>query len=138
LSASDAELLRTLRAGVDEGRVRLEFDHRRLDHMDSPVAVQADSNIWIYAGILVTAAVWWRLGTRAGLAAAALSLLLYLAAGRRYVRRRVERRVREVALQDTAVWRKLWRFGGIALAADGERCAAPDGNWMEFVRCRQR
>jgi hypothetical protein len=134
--ASAAELLRALRRLIADGAVRLELDLKRLDHIDSPVAVEADSNIWIYGGVLVCAAVFWRIGLWPGVAAIAAALALYFTAGRAYVRRRIKRRVEERALADSELWRKLWRFGGLALVehATGARCAAPDGNWMALVR----
>ncbi|MBV9522277.1 MAG: hypothetical protein JO010_05765, partial [Alphaproteobacteria bacterium] len=64
--------------------------------------------------------------------------------GRAYVRRRVAMRVHERALQDSDLWRRLWRFGGVRLVPRGaddpaakqriEPCAAPEGNWMALVR----
>ncbi len=55
-----------------------------------------------------------------------------------YVHRRIERRVREIALSSAQRWRMLWAFGGVTLIGpDSDRakiCAAPKGNWMEFVR----
>lgn len=132
---SAEDLFRDLRRLVARGALRLELDFARLDHIDSPVAVEADSNIWVYALIVVCAVVFWRVGTWPGIAAVAVSLALYLTAGRRYVRRRLASRVHERALADGDVWRRLWRFGGVALIDDGgARCAAPDGNWMALVR----
>jgi hypothetical protein len=135
--ASAEDLFRDLRLLVARGALRLELDFARLDHIDSPVAVEADSNIWVYVSIVVCAAIFWRAGTWPGVAAVAISLALYLTLGRRYVRRRLARRVHERALADGEVWRRLWRFGGVALIDDeGGRCAAPDGNWMALVRRR--
>src|SRR5579859_3949452 len=137
--ASDVELLRALRRLIAEGALTLELDMKRLDHIDSPVGVEADSNIWVYGAIPLCALVFWQLGLRPGLATVALAFVLYFTLGRRYVRRRLARRVRERALHESALWRRLWRFGGVALvdvAAGGTRCAAPEGNWMALVRAR--
>jgi hypothetical protein len=132
---SDKDLFRELRLLVAQGMLRLELDLARLDHIDSPVAVEADSNIWVYGLIAVCAIVFWWEGALSGVAAIAVSLVLYLTAGRSYVRRRLTRRVHERALGDGEIWRRLWRFGGVALVAEGaERCTAPDGNWMALVR----
>jgi hypothetical protein len=129
-------LLRTLRGLIADGAVRLELDLARLDHIDSPVAVEADSNIWIYGGVLASGIVFWRAGLWPGIATVAAGLTLYVTAGRAYVRRRLRRRVEERALAESELWRRLWRFGGVALVerASGSRCAAPDGNWMALVR----
>jgi hypothetical protein len=134
------DLFRELRALLARGTLRLELDVGRLDHMDSPVAVEADSNVWVYGSIAVCALVFWQGGTYPGLAAIAVSLVLYFTVARRYVRRRLIRRVHERALGDGEVWRRLWRFGGVTLveegreAGDAGRCAAPQGNWMAMVR----
>jgi hypothetical protein len=136
-SASDVELLRGLRRLIEAGAVRLELDLRRLDHIDSPVAVEADSNIWVYGAIPVCGLGFWAFGVIAGAASVVLALAVYFTLGRTYVRRRLARRVRERALQETAIWRRLWRFGGVALVDDAAmRCAAPDGNWMAMVRTK--
>ncbi len=136
--ASAADLLRGLRGLVESGKIRIELDFGRLDHMDSPVGVEADSNIWVYVGLPICALVFWQLGLWPGIAAAAVFVGLYFTAGRSYVRRRLTRRVYEQVLQDSELWRKLWRFGGVTLAhgegAAAARCTAPDGNWMALVR----
>jgi hypothetical protein len=137
--ASADALFRELRALLARGRLRLELDLARLDHMDSPVAVEADSNIWVYGAIAVCAVVFWQLGTYPGLAAIAVSLALYFTVARRYVRRRLVRRVHDRALGDGEIWGRLWRFGGVTLVEEGNgdadgRCIAPQGNWMALVR----
>src|SRR5262249_53446791 len=95
-------------------------------------------NIWVYGAIPLCAVAFWQLGVWPGVAAVAASLALYFTAGRAYVRRRLRRRVEERALQDTELWRRLWRFGGVTLVEqpNGARCAAPDGNWMALARTR--
>lgn len=139
---SAADLLRELRGLVERGEVRIELDFRRLDHMDSPVGVEADSNVWVYAAIPVCGLVFWQFGVWPGAAAVAASLALYFTLGRTYVRSRLTRRVHERALQDSDLWRRLWRFGGVVLVdgkaggGEAQRCAAPEGNWMALVRSR--
>jgi len=133
--ASADELFRDLRLLIERGDLRLELDLVRLDHIDSPVAVEADSNVWVYGLILVCVAAFWQGGTWPGVAAIGMSLLLYFTVARAYVRRRLSRRVHERALGDGGVWRRLWRFGGVTLVGLGAaRCVAPDGNWMALVR----
>jgi hypothetical protein len=136
--ASPDVLLRGLRGLIESGAVRLELDLGKLDQMDSPVAVEADSNIWVYGAIPFCALVFWQFGLWPGLASIAAGLALYFTVGRAYVRRRLAVRVHERALRNSELWRRLWRFGGVMLidAANGARCAAPDGNWMALVRAR--
>jgi len=128
-------LFRALRRLHAEGRLRLSLDFKRLDHMDSPVSVQADSNIWAYATLAVTLVALWVGGWTAALAVAVLGIAAYYSLGRVYVRRRLERRVEDSALASLETWRALWRWGGIALLPQsGEECRAPEGNWMALVR----
>ena len=137
---SARDLFLRLRALIDSGALGLELDLKRLDHMDSPVGVEADSNLWIYPGILATGLAFWFVGLYAGIAVAVAALALFLTAGRAYVRRRLVRRVHQRALQELEIWRKLWRFGGVRLVpragseGKAQPCAAPEGNWMALVR----
>jgi hypothetical protein len=135
---SAGELLATLRRRLAEGTVELRVEPKRLNHIDNPVAVEADGNIWAYAALFIAALLWWRWGMTSGLAALALGVVVYLTLGRAYVHRRIERRVRRDALDDLEKWRKLWRFSGLTLTAKDRRdlapCASPDGNWMAFTR----
>ncbi len=135
---SAKDLLQRLQLLYQEGKVVIEIRARKLDHMDSPVAVEADSNIWAYGLFVVTGLVWWQFGTIPGVICAALGIAAYFTLGRLYVNRRIERRVREEAFYDLDKWRKLWRFGGVTLVAMGvpgvAPCAAPDGNWIAFAR----
>ena len=137
-SPSAGALLAALRRDVAEGRVELGVEPKRLNHIDSPVAFEADGNIWAYAALFIAAALGWRWGVVAGLAALAVGSVVYLTLGRAYMYRRIERRVRGAALDDLEKWRKLWRFPGLTLTAKDRRdlapCASPDGNWMAFTR----
>lgn len=130
------ELFRTLRRLVADGRVSLRCDFKRLHHMDCPVALEADSNIWAYAVLGAALVALWRGGWWAALAVGAAGAALYFTVGQAYVRRRIRRRIDERALASLDVWQRLWRFGGVALvpAGGGGTCAAPQGNWMALVR----
>lgn len=131
-------LLAALRRLAGEGRIEIRVDPRPLHHIDSPVASEADGNLWLYPVPPLAALLWWWQGMAAGLAAFGLGILLYLTLGRAYVHRRIERRVRQRALGNVEVWRKLWRFRGLTLVARDRPglgdCASPDGNWIGFVR----
>jgi hypothetical protein len=135
---SASELLAVLRRLYAEGKVEIRVEAKRLDHIDSPVAVQADGNIWVYAFVALALVVWWRAGMVPALIALTAGVIVYLTVGRAYIHRRIERRVRQDALNNVEKWRKLWRFSGLTLAATHERnlapCTSPDGNWMAFVR----
>lgn len=128
-------LFRALGALVRRGEIALRLDFARLDHMDSPVAVQAEGNRWAYAIIAAALLALWRAGGLAALGVAVAGFLAYYVLGRRRLHRRLEQRVMEGALTSLALWRALWRWGGVALVAPGGKtCAAPAGNWMALVR----
>lgn len=131
-------MLAALRRLDGEGRLEIRIDPRQLAHIDSPVASEADGNIWVYGGLALAATLFlWR-GLIPGLAGLGLGVAVYFTLGRAYMHRRIERRVREKALVSLETWRKLWRFRGLTLAAKDRPgladCASPDGNWMAFVR----
>ena len=131
-------LLAALRRLDREGRLEIRVDPHGLNHIDSPVASEADGNIWVYAFIVLAGALWYWRGLVPALTALGVGAAIYFTIGRAYVHRRIERRVREKALTSLEVWRKAWRFRGLTLAARGKPglapCASPDGNWMAFVR----
>jgi hypothetical protein len=133
-----AELLASLRRLAGERKIDLDIDPRRLNHIDSPVASEADGNIWVYSAVGLAALLLWWKGIVPAVAVLAVGALVYVTLGRAYVHRRIERRVREKALNDLEIWRKLWRFPGLQLRAAGNsgvaECASPEGNWMAFVR----
>jgi hypothetical protein len=134
IAETPADLLKQLRRLHDEGRVSLALDFGRLAHMDSPVGVEADSNIWAYGVVAVTLAALWFAGWKIALAAAFLGAAAYFTLGKHYVRRRILRRVRTQALADSTLWQKLWRFGGVTLAAGAAQASAPRDDWMALVR----
>jgi hypothetical protein len=136
----DTDLLEMLRAAAADGRVTIGLDLRKLDDVDSPISVQAESTRWIYGLMAVAILAWWLGGAYAGIGAIAAGALIYATIARRQVERNIRRRFYSLAITDIGVWRKLWRLEGIALSFDsgsfdsgGEACASPDGNWQRFV-----
>ena len=138
-SRSDADLLAVIQRLVASGAIELTLDFAHLDKTDSPVSVQAESTRWLYGLVaLALAAAWW--GGLAGFAtASAIGVAIWFAWVRRDVARRIRLRVETRALLDVALWRRLWRFGGVRLAVrgGGAVCAAPGDNWMQYARDRQ-
>lgn len=131
----DVEYLKMLRDAISAGAITVSLDLKKLEHIDSPISLQADSNRWIYGMIAAigTAAwfggLWWAIG------AAAVAAGGWLAIGRPWHRRRMERRFYNLALQNTDVWKKLWRLRGIVLSdmTSGAQTASPEGNWRAFA-----
>jgi len=117
--ASAADLLRALRGLVASGAVRIELDLKRLDHMDSPVGVEADSNIWVYGSIPICAGVFWQLGPWAGIAAVVVSLALYFTLA---------------APMSAAAWRGGSRSGRCRTASCGGGCGGSAGSPWSSVR----
>ena len=87
-----AELLAALRRLAGERKIDIEVDPRRLNHIDSPVASEADGNIWVYGAVGLAALLLWWKGIVPAVAVVAVGALLYLTLGRAYVHRRIERR----------------------------------------------
>ena len=102
---TDTELLAALREMIARGDVRLELDAAKLDHMDSPVSVQADSTRWFALLFVACGGAFWFGGWIGGIAALAASIALWFAWVRPGTHRRIRARVRGVAMDDTLVWR---------------------------------
>lgn len=134
---TDVQLLDDLRALLAQGAARIEIDAVKLNHMDSPIARESESTRWFAVLFALAAAAWWFGGWLAGASTVVVAIAFWFLYVRSDLRRRVERRVRETALNDVQIWRKLWRFGGVRLVSDGAVCAAPGDNWMQFVRERR-
>lgn len=135
--ASDSDYVARLQELVAAGRVIIEVDAGRLNNVESPVYVDADTARWAFAVVIGAVAAWVAFDWRAALGVAVLVLVLYRIIGRRRIAGAIERRVHKEALTDIGVWRQLWRHGGVTLrsgaGADARSCAAPEGNWMGFV-----
>lgn len=130
----ERDLLVALARAIGEGLVSVEFDHARLMHTDSPVAVQADQNRWLYGIAAAVAALGFGWDWRVGVGALVLGTGLYLAIGRPWVRRRMRARFFSATLYDSGAFKRLWRIGGVTLRAAGAApCAAPAGDWRRFV-----
>ncbi len=137
----DTDLLEMLRSAEADGRVTIGLDPRKLDDVDSPISIQAESTRWIYGLMAAALFVWWLGGASAGIGAIAAGALIYATIGRRQVERNIRRRFYGHGIRDIGTWRKLWRLEGITLAGPAARagtkgapvCSSPDGNWQRFV-----
>ncbi len=133
---SDIDYLAKLDELVAAGKVRVKFELARLRGLDSPIAVQADTERWALGLVALTGIAWWWQGIPAAAAVFGLGVVAYLAIGRPGVARRLEQRIHQKALKDIAVWRALWQHGGISLEATSgthEPCVAPKGSWIRFL-----
>lgn len=131
----DTDLLRMLDSAQREGRVTIQIDAQRLDHMDSPIAVDAESTRWIYGLAVLVAALWWYGGAEYGVRALIAAVVIYATLGRHLVERNLRRRFFATGIKDIITWRKLWRLKGITMShpASGAVCTSPEGNWQRFV-----
>ena len=131
----DFEYLKMLREAVEAGIIKASLNLNKLEHIDSPISVQADSNRWIYSLIIIVSAAAWFGGAWWAVGAAAAGAVGWFALGRPWHRRRMERRFHEAVLNNTEQWKKLWRMEGVLLteAKTGAECASPSGNWRAFV-----
>jgi hypothetical protein len=137
---SERELLAKLEKLVRSGKLVLTVDRSKLSHLDFPLSSEVDGNLWVYTMAAASAAIWWKTGLWAGLAAAAASLILYQTLGKAYIARRLDRRIRERGLRETDTWRALWRFGGVILtpAEGGPPCQGPEGSWFALARAADK
>lgn len=132
---NENDLLRALRAAIVDGRINVRLDCKRLLHTDSPIAMQADHNRWIY-GVVAFAAGAWAMSSdpMRGLVGLVLGIIFYFGYGREWVYRRMRARFHGPVLADTSAFKKLWHLRGVVLQdADGHACASPDQDWRRFV-----
>ncbi len=129
------DLLGLLRDAISAGRVSVVLDYQRLNHVDSPICVEADSNRWIYGIMALGGVAGFAVDWSAGVAAVALGVGLYFALGRGWVRRRMAARFHDGALDDIAAFKKLWRLHGVTLGLVSRAvlCRSPGGDWRRFV-----
>ena len=52
----DTDYLRRLREAIAAGTIKPVLNLNKLEHVDSPISVQADSNRWIYSLIVIVSA----------------------------------------------------------------------------------
>ncbi|HEY4134036.1 MAG TPA: hypothetical protein VGO34_02370 [Alphaproteobacteria bacterium] len=129
----DTDYLAALRDALDGGRLRAELDYGKLDHVDSPLLVEAEKTWWIYGGLFGAIALGLLTDWRYGAGFAAVVVLLYVCVGRRIINRRMRERFRAQAMEDVVVWRKLWRLKGVTLVLGDARCQSPGDSWVRFA-----
>jgi hypothetical protein len=129
----DKDYLAALRQALDDGRLQIEMDVAKLDHVDSPVFVQAEKSWWVYAALFGGIALGWFVEWHAGVIFAVAVFALYFIVGRRIILTRMRQRLRKVIMEDLALWRKQWRLKGLVLVAGGARCESQDGSWIRFA-----
>ncbi|MFN4283932.1 MAG: hypothetical protein ACK4NA_14955 [Alphaproteobacteria bacterium] len=129
----DKDYLAALRRALDDGRMVIELDYAKLDHVDSPALVQAEKGWWVFGGLFGSLAAGWFADWHYGVGFAAIVAALYVTLGRRLINRRMRIRMRAQVMEDVVLWRKQWRLKGVTLVSGGERCASPDGNWIRFA-----
>jgi hypothetical protein len=131
----DAEYLKLLRTLIESGAVTVSLDLKKLEHVDSPISMEADSNRWIYALIVIVGGAAWLGGLWPAVGAAAAGAVAWFIIGKPWHSRRMEQRFHKEALHDAETFKKLWRMTGVVMTASGSgaNCASPNGNWRAFV-----
>ena len=131
----DIDYLRLLREAIASGAIQPSLNFGKLEHVDSPISVQADSNRWVYALIILVSAAAWLGGLWWAIGAAAAGAAAWFTIGRRWHRQRMEQRFYDLSLQHLEEWKKLWRMTGVTLIdpKTGNQCASPSGNWRAFI-----
>jgi hypothetical protein len=131
----DVDYLRLLRDAIQSGAITVSLNLGKLEHIDSPISVQADSNRWIYSLIVIVSAAAWLGGMWWAFGVATAGAVAWFAVGRRWHRRRMEQRFHQVTLHNLEDWKKLWRMPGVVLrdAKTGNQSESPSGNWRALV-----
>jgi hypothetical protein len=131
----DVEYLKVLREMIESGAITVSLDLRQLEHIDSPISVQADSNRWIYPLLIAVGLAAWLGGLWWAIGVAAAGAVAWFTIGKPWHRRRMEQRFHQQTLRDTESFKKLWRMTGVILtdARNGTSCASPSGNWRSFL-----
>jgi hypothetical protein len=129
----DKDYLAALRQAFDDGRLKLDMDCAKLDHLDSPVLVQAEKAWWVFGGLFGGLGFGYVLDWHYGVGFALLVAIGYLFIGRRIMNARMRKRMRSLVMEDVALWRKQWRLKGLALVVGEARCESPDGSWVRFA-----
>ncbi len=129
----DKDYLAALRRALDDGRMQIELDYPKLDHVDSPVLVQAEKSWWVFGGLFGGLAAGWFVDWHYGVGFAVVVAALYLTLGRRLINLRMRKRMRAMIMEDVVLWRKQWRLKGVTLVHGEERCVSPEGNWIRFA-----
>lgn len=129
----DKDYLAALRQALDDGRLKIEMAFSKLDHVDSPVFVQAEKVWWVYAALFGGVALGWFVEWHIGVAFAVSVFALYFIVGRRIILARMQTRMRKQIMEDIALWRKQWRLKGLTLVVGEARCESPDGSWIRFA-----
>lgn len=134
---SDLDHLKVLRKLVGAQWVAMELNAAILNRVDSPLSLLAEDTRWIVLGLIGGGGALIFVGWPLAIGICVLVLVTYFFIGRRRATDALHKRALG-ALDDSAEWRKLWRYGGVTLNASPaigvSACAAPDGNWMKFVR----
>jgi len=132
---NENDLFEALNMAIAAGRVSVRLDYKRLNHQDSPLCVEADTNRWIYGIMAATLGAGFSFAWWAGVAALGVGVALYWAVGRNWVRRRMAGRFHDRVLDDIALFKKLWRSNGVTLALTSRPilCRSPAGDWRRFV-----
>lgn len=129
------DLFLILSQAIAAGRVSVRLDYKRLNHQDSPICVEADTNRWIYGIMAATLGTGFLVAWWAGGVALVTGVALYWTVGRNWVRRRMAGRFQGRILEDIALFKKLWRSNGVTLALTSRPalCHSPTGDWRRFV-----
>lgn len=128
---------RLLKNAFNAGEIKVLVDSRCHNTAHSP-AYSSGENIGPVLGLVVLSlAVLVLKGVAFGTLMLVLSTLIYAFALKPWIASRVEERVVITLMDNLHDFKLLWSFGGVALSLTnqpGTGCAAPIGDWRQFVR----
>jgi|GEM_PF-4863079 len=131
----DRALLGVLAASLQAGQIRLVLDVKKLDHPDSPVSRQTDSNQVLAVAVAFVLALLFLAPLPVAGAATLVVVLAYMRLMPKYLETKLRNRIASDALASPDAWEKLWRYGGLGLeASDGSaKALSPAENWRSLV-----
>ncbi len=137
VSKEEQDLYARLKAAHERNLITIYTDHTKLNAPESPVFNPWEAVGPLIALLLFSLFILLIAGLIAGTVALVLSVALFVVGLRPWVEHQVRYRAIIWVLRDVRTFQTIWAYGGIGISlADQPRtvCAAPDGNWRNFVR----
>lgn len=137
VSKEEKTLHDRLRAAHERNLITVYTDFQRLNAPDSPVFNPWEAVGPLLALLLFSLFILLTAGLIAGTVALVLSVMLFAVGIKPWMEHQLRHRAIVSLMRDPRTLTLLWAYGGVGISlADQPRtvCAAPDGNWRNFVR----
>lgn len=137
VSKEEQNLYDRLKAAHERNLITVYTDFSRLNAPESPVFNPWEAVGPLLALLMFSLFILLTGGLIAGTVALVLAVLLFAVGIRPWIEHQVRHRAIVWLVRDVKTFQILWAYGGIGISlADQPQtvCAAPDGNWRNFVR----